>query len=163
VKYLVQIEGLAEITVELDGSLATVGGVAREARLTAIPGTPLYQLELAGRSRTLAAEPKGDGWVLVLRGDALVVRATPEHRVAVASSAGRAPRGRGTLAAPLPGLIVRIAAVAGQRVEAGAPVVVMEAMKMENELRAPYAATVAQVLVAPGDRVERGAPLLVFE
>ncbi len=72
-KYRVELEGGDPITVEVNGSVATVDGAAREARLTPIPGTPLYQLELAGRSRTLVAEPRGDGWALVIAGDAVEV------------------------------------------------------------------------------------------
>jgi len=51
----------------------------------------------------------------------------------------------------------------GQRVEAGAALVVVEAMKMENELRALRAAVVAAVHVAPGQAVEKGAPLVTLE
>ncbi|PYO60818.1 MAG: hypothetical protein DMD49_05640 [Gemmatimonadetes bacterium] len=63
----------------------------------------------------------------------------------------------------MPGLVVRVAVTEGQRVEAGAELVVVEAMKMENQLRAPRAGVVAKVHVAVGEAVEKGAPLVTVE
>jgi pyruvate carboxylase subunit B len=60
-------------------------------------------------------------------------------------------------------MIVRVEVQAGDRVRAGQGLVVMEAMKMENELRASADATVKEVLVSPGDAVEKGALLLRME
>jgi len=65
--------------------------------------------------------------------------------------------------APMPGLIVRVGVAVGDQVGAGQAVLVMEAMKMENELRAPGAGTVKAILVQPGVAVERGAVLVTFE
>jgi propionyl-CoA carboxylase alpha chain len=65
--------------------------------------------------------------------------------------------------APMPGLIVRVNVAAGDRVQPGQGLVVMEAMKMENELRATAAGTVKRVMAAPGAAVEKGALLLEME
>jgi pyruvate carboxylase subunit B len=65
--------------------------------------------------------------------------------------------------APMPGLIVSVEVGVGDRVGTGQGVVVMEAMKMENELRAEAAGTVAQVLVAAGETVEKGQILIALE
>jgi 3-methylcrotonyl-CoA carboxylase alpha subunit len=131
--------------------------MSREARLTPISGTPLFELALAGRSYTLAAIREDDTWVVLFRGTSVDVRVAPERELATP------PRLRAsTLTAPLPGLILRVAVVPGQPVEVGTPLVVMEAMKMENELRATAPGTIARVLVVAGERVERGAPLVTF-
>ena len=63
----------------------------------------------------------------------------------------------------MPGLIVRVNVAAGDMVEAGQGVIVMEAMKMENELRATSAGTVKSVEVVPGTAVEKGALLVALE
>ena len=63
----------------------------------------------------------------------------------------------------MPGLIVRVNAQVGDTVQAGQGLVVMEAMKMENELRAQSAGRVKAVLVAPGAVVEKGALLIELE
>jgi pyruvate carboxylase subunit B len=63
----------------------------------------------------------------------------------------------------MPGLIVRVQVQPGDRVQPGQGLVVMEAMKMENELRAPATATVKAIAVAPGQAVEKGALLVEME
>lgn len=67
------------------------------------------------------------------------------------------------LKAPMPGLVTRILVKAGDAVLAGTPLVVMEAMKMENELRSPGAGTVKSIRVRPGEAVEVGALLVTFD
>ena len=67
-----------------------------------------------------------------------------------------AAREPGSLVAPMPGSVVRVEAAAGQRVSAGQPVLVLEAMKMEHQIRAPADGLVAEVLVGPGDQVQAG-------
>ena len=63
----------------------------------------------------------------------------------------------------MPGLVVRVQVEAGQPVTAGIGVVVLEAMKMENELRAPVAATVRAIRVRAGEVVEKGQVLVEFD
>jgi pyruvate carboxylase subunit B len=79
------------------------------------------------------------------------------------SAASAAPVGPAPILAPMPGMIVRVSVRAGDRVEAGQGVVVMEAMKMENELRATAAGVVRSVEVAAGTAVEKGALLVALE
>lgn len=79
------------------------------------------------------------------------------------SAARAGPTGPAPILAPMPGLIVRVSVKVGDKVEAGQGVVVMEAMKMENELRATSAGTVRTVEVFPGTAVEKGALLVALE
>ncbi len=65
--------------------------------------------------------------------------------------------------APMPGRVVRIFAKVGEQVRRGQPLLVVEAMKMENEIKAPADGVVAAIRVAEGDSVETRAVLLVFE
>ncbi|MDO8422372.1 MAG: biotin/lipoyl-containing protein, partial [Parvibaculum sp.] len=69
----------------------------------------------------------------------------------------------GSLKSPMPGKIVQVLAKAGASVAKGTPLIVMEAMKMEQTLAAPADAVIASVNVAAGDQVEAGAALVVFE
>ena len=69
----------------------------------------------------------------------------------------------GHLRSPMPGRVLDVRAQVGDRVEAGAVLVVLEAMKMEHALSAPWSGTVSAVAVKPGDRVEEGVELVVLE
>lgn len=71
-----------------------------------------------------------------------------------------APAGRETITSPMPGTIVNVAVAPGQSVKKGDVLLVLEAMKMENEIMAPHDATVAAVLVNKGDNVNSGTPLV---
>ena len=64
--------------------------------------------------------------------------------------------------APMPGTILKVNVQNGQAVKEGDVLVVLEAMKMENEIMAPKAGTVSQVLVSKGSSVDTGAPLIVI-
>ncbi len=67
-----------------------------------------------------------------------------------------------TITAPMPGNILRIEVTNGAAVKAGQILVVLEAMKMENEILAPRDGTVAQIIVQKGSTVETGSPLIVL-
>ena len=71
--------------------------------------------------------------------------------------------GSGRLTAPMPGTVVRVLVEAGQSVEAGTPLMLLEAMKMEHTIKAPAAGTVSAVNFAAGDQVSEGVDLLVLD
>ena len=169
-KYFVRL-GARTVEVELDGSRVVVDGVAADAHLAAIPGTPLYHLLLGGESWTVAAEPlddvgreRGGRWALGVVGERVEVEVADERTRQIQALTGTpgTPGAGATIQAPMPGLVVRVEVEVGQRVEPGAGLVVIEAMKMENELRAPRAGVVREVHVAAGQAVERGAPLVTL-
>ena len=94
-----------------------------------------------------------------------VVEALDERARAIRDLSGGAQAAPGprVLRAPMPGLVVRVEVVVGDQVDAGQSVVVMEAMKMENELRSPTAGLVTSVRAVAGAAVEKGAILVEFE
>jgi 3-methylcrotonyl-CoA carboxylase alpha subunit len=77
--------------------------------------------------------------------------------------AGEVETGGGRLTAPMPGKVVAVLASNGQEVKKGAPLVIMEAMKMEHTISAPADGVVEEVLYQVGDQVADGAPLLAFK
>jgi biotin carboxyl carrier protein len=113
-----------------------------------------------GSSGKLVVELRRPGFDPAIVGaevsDARRARIAPPPR---AAADGTAPV---TIRSPIPGRVVKLAARAGDRVAIGQTVVVVEAMKMENELRAPRAATVAQVHCAEGAAVEGGQDLVTL-
>jgi biotin carboxyl carrier protein len=161
-KYFVTVAG-REIDVEVDGGRATVAGATRTATLRAVAGTPARQLLVDGRPTVVTLRSTGRGqWTLGLAGDrwdAEVVDERTRH-VRSLTAGAHATRGPATVRAPMPGLVVRVLVEAGQEVAAGAGIVVLEAMKMENELKAPAAGVVKGVRVAAGEPVEKGQVLV---
>jgi len=142
-----------------------VGDEARVASLDSLPGGSTHSLLLAGSSHTFQGGRKGGGvWRLHLRGGArelevLDPRTRTIRNLVQKSQVTLGPR---PLRAPMPGLVVKVEVEEGVRVERGDPVVVVEAMKMENELRAPAAARVTRVHVTPGVAVEKDQVLVEF-
>ena len=87
----------------------------------------------------------------------------PAAAPVAAAPAAPAPTAVGeTIPAPLPGTVLAVKVAAGEAVKAGQVLVVIEAMKMENEILAPHDGTVAQVVTAKGAAVDTGAPLVVL-
>ncbi|MGD9894824.1 MAG: acetyl-CoA carboxylase biotin carboxyl carrier protein subunit [Dehalococcoidia bacterium] len=117
----------------------------------------LYSLIIDGRSWELFARDRSGGFELLL-GNRL-------YDVAVGSGGRTADveeevTGVWSLQSPMSGQVVEVRVAAGDAVEAGQTLVVVESMKMNNELTAARAGTVSEVQVNPGDRVERGRLLL---
>ena len=103
-----------------------------------------------------------NGLTRVHLGD-VVVDAVINGRRAAGDASGDAAGGASRLVAPMPGKVVRVLVAPGDQVEARQPLVVVEAMKMENELAAPRAGTVTEVPVTEGMSVEAGRLLAALE
>ena len=164
-KFIVLVAGQS-VEVELDGDRVMVAGHSHSASLDTVPGTPLRSLMVDGRPVALALESQGRGhWILTHGGDRWEVEVIDERTRHIRSLTGGGDHRRAAevLRAPMPGLVVRVEAKPGDRVAAGAGLVVLEAMKMENELKAPGPARVKSVRVAAGQAVEKGQVLVEFE
>ncbi|MFN8667296.1 MAG: biotin/lipoyl-containing protein [Gemmatimonadaceae bacterium] len=164
-KYIVDVNGeRLEVDLEADG--VRVEGERVEAHLADVEGTPI-QLVTIGSEMHRVAVRRGDArgkYALWMDGYRFEVEALDERMRTIrdltnASATAGGPR---PLVAPMPGLIVRVQVAVGDTVEAGQGIVVMEAMKMENELRSVTGGVVKAILVQPGVAVEKGAVLVEF-
>jgi pyruvate carboxylase subunit B len=173
VRYVVDLFVLAgeRVVVDLEGAAATVevetSPVHLPVHLAEVEGTPVRLVTIGGVQHRVVARrtgPRGsyalwiDGWRFDVEALDERSRAIRDLGAAHAAAAGPAP-----VVAPMPGLIVKVHVGVGERVEAGQAVVVMEAMKMENELRAPGAGTVTAIHATVGVAVEKGVRLVEFE
>jgi pyruvate carboxylase subunit B len=164
-KYFVMIAG-REITVEVDGERVLVEGRELTAHLRPVPGTPLRHLVFGGASLTLAMDRVEAGrWQLLVGGSSAEVEVVDERTRHIRSltGGGAGPPAVPHLKAPMPGLVVRVLVTPGQAVVPGQGLVVLEAMKMENELRSSTAGTVRAVPATAGQVVEKGQVLVEFE
>ena len=125
-------------------------------------GPHFASLIIGGKSYEAGLEKRPDGYNVVLADDALYVELRGASRGA-AAPARKADAGPARILAPMPGRLVRVLVQPGQEVREGDGLVVVEAMKMENELRSPRAGRVAEILVREGQAVEAGALLALVE
>jgi pyruvate carboxylase subunit B len=164
-RYFVTIAG-RDVEVDLTGATPVVDGTPMDAQLVALPGTDTRHLLVNGRSYAITAAP-GDRrgrWQVGVGAERFTADAVDERTRAIREmTGGGADLAGKTLVAPMPGLVVKVEVEVGQAVRAGQGVVVVEAMKMENELKAPSDGVVASIAVQPGQTVDKGATLLVLE
>jgi acetyl/propionyl-CoA carboxylase alpha subunit len=123
------------------------------------------RFQTADRAAMVLVEGSGPDWFVTLRGRRIgvSVRNFREQLLAEAASASAAASGPTDVKATLPGLIVAVQASQDDEVEAGDPLLTIEAMKMQNEVRAPRAGRVTAVAVAAGETVSTGQLLLRIE
>ena len=107
----------------------------------------------------LSYEVSADGVVNGRRHEIEVI----DPRSARKRSGGKSLEGRQTLQASMPGKVVRVLVTVGEAVEAGQGILVVEAMKMQNEVKSPKAGVVVSIAVAEGTTVSAGAVLAVVE
>lgn len=164
-RYFVTV-GDRTLEVDLTGDHPIIDGEPVEASLSTIPGTDLHSLRIGADSHAVLARrgSRRGIWELISRGQTLVAEAIDERARTIREMAGgAATEVQKVVSAPMPGLVVRIGVEVGDAVTAGQGIVVIEAMKMENELRAPADGTVSRIDVAPGAAVEKGAVLVVLD
>ena len=165
-KYVVKV-GDRDVDVLVDGDSVTVDGNTWTAHVTDVEGTPVRMVTIGNEvHRAVARRGATRGrYTLWLDGFRHEVEALDERTRAIRelSGASQGPAGPAPLMAPMPGMIVRITVQVGDAVEPGQGLVVMEAMKMENELRAATAGTVKAIHARTGTAVEKGALLLELE
>ncbi len=162
-KYIVDVNG-ERIAVELEGTQATVDGERLDVALTRVEGTPLRLVRVGEQVHRVVARRGATrgAWLLDVDGVRVDSEALDERMRTIRdlTAATGVASGPAPLLAPMPGLVVRVQVAAGDLVAVGQGLVVVEAMKMENELRATAPGMVLAVRAIPGSVVEKGAVLL---
>lgn len=164
-RYFVTI-GERVVEVDLTGDRPVIDGKTVDAEILTVPGTPVRHLIIDGRSFPLTAHrtDRKNGWDLAVRGTRFSVDAVDERTRAIREMTGADDdEADKTISAPMPGLVLRIEVEVGQAVRAGDGLVVVEAMKMENELKAPADGVIASIAVEGGQTVDKGATLITLE
>jgi len=166
-KYIVELNGDRK-TISIEGTdVSFEGDRFQRAELSDVDDSPVRVVRVGSRVyRVVVERREGRGrYTLWVDGYRFEVEALDERTRSIRdlSAASAAPSGPAPVLAPMPGLVVRVNVSPGDAVEAGQGVVVMEAMKMENELRATSSGKVKSVEVTAGTAVEKGTLLVALE
>ena len=156
------------VSVEANGSRYTldVDGETMELDARQLRDGELHILH-GTDSHDVLVEGSGEQTVIHLDGEAVPVRLLDEQQAArqaaTASGGARGADGKVAIKAPMPGQVVKCLAAEGDEVTTGQGIIVVEAMKMENELRSPVDGVLKKILVAEGTNVEAGEDLVLIE
>jgi len=154
------------VEVDLEPDSIQVDGKVVTTDLVRVEGTDIHSLLVNGVSHRLVARREGQGsWRLFLRGQMLEANVVDERTRAIREMTGSTGEQSGPkpVRAPMPGLVVKVDVEPGQEVEPGQGVVIVEAMKMENELTSETGGRVATVHVTEGQVVDKDDILIEFE
>lgn len=156
--YTVEIEeiGKALYRVSVDGNEFLVDGKKT--------GRTNYSLIVDNRSFEIEVDHAEDEYRVLVDGRSYHVHLVDERRMRVGGAQpGIELQGRQKVSVPMPGKVIAVLVSEGDTVEKGQGLVIVEAMKMENEVRSPIAGEIKEIKVKPGDNVEGGAVLLIVE
>lgn len=163
-KYYARI-GLNEYEVEIDKGAVTINGTEVVVDLCQSGVPELYSVLFGGHSYDMLIEPQRFNYTITFRGEQFQVQVEDERtrKLNTGRKAPALPHGELPIRAPIPGLVVKVLVNAGDEVTDGQPLVILEAMKMENEIRSLRAGTVRSIAISQGQRVEQNEILLVVD
>ncbi len=157
--------GQSEYEIEIIDGKVLVDGEVIDVDMQESGGPEFYSLLYNGRSFEVLIEAERFNYGVTLRGERFDVQVEDERtrRLNVGRTMVALPEGELAIRAPIPGLVVKVLTEVGQSVAVGEPLVLLEAMKMENEIRCIRAGVVRSINITAGQRVEQNAVLLVLE
>jgi len=158
-KYEITAEGVTrdvEVTLQKDGRYCVAFDGETHVVDLLKPSPEAFQMLIDGESWEAGCVPTKEGFLVDIMGVATDVEVVDPRRRALKLGAGSAT---GTLSAAMPGRVVRLLAAVGDVVKKGQPILVLEAMKMENEIKSPVDGTLAELSVGEGQAVEAGTKL----
>ena len=161
-KYITIVEDKQFLVEIIDEKHVSVDGKVYEVDFESVSGQPVYSLILDGKSHEAYVAPGDNNWEVLLRGRLYpaTVEDEREKRLRSAAGGGVAETGEFHLRAPMPGLVVTILVEEGQPIKKGQVLLILESMKMQNELKSPRDGTLGRVRVKPGETVEQKQTLL---
>ncbi len=162
-KYFAAVNG-QEYEIEIEDGQVLVDGEAIVVDVSQIGVPELYSILLNGHSYEVLVEEKRQEYAVTLAGQQFHVQVEDERsrRLNAGRKGPLVPTGELVVKAPIPGLVVKVLVSEGEDIPEDHPLVILEAMKMENEIRSLRAGVVRSVDVVAGQRVEQGAALLVL-
>jgi biotin carboxyl carrier protein len=165
--YVQTDDGLIELEFEEKGEhlLIRVGDRELTVDLRKVSEPSLFSLIIDNQSHEVFVDRRGDEYDVLVEGELHRMKVQDEWARRLASIQRRSKHVEGelTVKAPMPGIVLRVEVTAGDVVEQGQGLIVLGAMKMENQIKAPRKGIVKSVAVEPGQTVEQGRALVVIE
>ncbi len=161
-KYIATIDDKDYVVEIGDDKNISLNGQPCEIDFTSVSDQPIFSLLINGKSYEAFVYPQDDEWQVLLLGRLYSVRVEDEREKRFRAAAGWrvAERGEFHLKAPMPGLVVAVPVQEGQQVGKGDVLVILESMKMQNELKSPRDGVVTRLRISVGDSVEQSQTLL---
>jgi len=161
-KYITTVDDKDYLVEIIDEKHISVNGKTYQVDFESVSGQPVYSLIVDGKSHESYVQQGEDNWQVLLRGRLypVIVEDEREKRLRAAAGGGVAESGEFHLKAPMPGLVVTIPVTEGQDVKKGQVLLILESMKMQNELKSPRAGTIGRIRVKSGESVEQKQTLL---
>jgi biotin carboxyl carrier protein len=161
-KYVTTI-GNQQFDIEVvDERHIRIGDRMLQVDFESVSGQPVFSLILDGKSFEAFVYQGEEDWDVLLRGRQYQVKVEDERekRLKAAAGGGVVEGGEFHLKAPMPGLIVAVLVKEGQEVRKGQVLLILESMKMQNELKVPRDGVISRIRVKPGESVEQRQSLL---
>jgi biotin carboxyl carrier protein len=157
------LTGEDEFQIEINGDEEIiVNGESYAIDFRSVAGQSVYSLLIDGRSFEALVQPYEDGLEVLLHGQffQFSIEDERQRRLRQTSGASDTQRGEFHMKSPMPGLIISVRVREGQEVVKGERLIVLESMKMQNELKAPRDGVIRSLRVKNGDNVEQNQVLL---
>jgi len=151
-----------QYTIEIDhDDQITVNGESYDVNFQQLSEGGILSLLLNNHSLEAIVEERDGAWEVLIRGELYTVQVQDEraYRLAKARGVTAEVTGEAAIKSPMPGLIIAVPVEEGQLVSKGDQIIILESMKMENELRSPRDGVVKHLYVKPGESVEKNQPL----
>ena len=161
-KYVTTIDNQQFDIEVVDEHHIRIGERLIQVDFESVSGQPVFSLILDGKSYEAFVYQGDEDWDVLLRGRQYQVKVEDERekRLKAAGGAGVTEGGELQLKAPMPGLVVTILVEESQEVKKGQVLLILESMKMQNELKAPRDGKINRIRVKAGESVEQKQPLL---
>lgn len=161
-KYITTVGEKQYLVEIIDDRHVSVDGKVYEVDFESVSGQPVYSLIVDGKSHESYVAQVDDIWQVLMRGRLYPVSVEDERekRLRAAAGGGVAETGEFHLKAPMPGLVVTIPVAEGQEIKKGQVLLILESMKMQNELKSPRDGKVNRIKVKAGESVEQRQTLL---
>jgi len=164
-KYITTIDDVDFEVEILNDHQVRVNDTTYEVNFEEISSDTIYSILVDGKSYEVNISEDKDEWYIFLRGTMYKAEVIDEREKRLREASGELALSSGeyTLVAPMPGLVVKVPVKVGKKVDKGDVLVILESMKMQNELRSPHKGTITEVNVKKGDRVEKRDPMLILD